>query len=645
MARTAKKKKMGFQTEAKQLLHLMIHSLYSNKEIFLRELISNASDAIDKFRFASLTETDLLLDEGDLRIRIEVDPEAKTLSLIDNGIGMSREEAIANLGTIAKSGTAQFLSELTGDQQKDSQLIGQFGVGFYSSFIVADKVVVESRSARVAPEEAVRWTSTGEADFEVETIAREARGTQVTLHLKTDNEEYLDNFRLKSVIKKYADHVSVPVMMAKPVEPDAENTADADSNEDLATDSEMAEEVVNSATALWTRSRSKVKKDEYHEFYKHLSHDFENPLTWSHNKVEGKLDYTSLIFIPSKAPFDLWNRESIKGLKLYVQRVFIMDDAEQFLPLYLRFVKGVVDSNDLSLNVSREILQKDPAIESMRNALTKRSLDMLDKLAKKEEEQYQLFWNEFGQVLKEGPAEDFSNKEKIAKLLRFSTTHTGSEIQDQSLDAYLSRMQPEQSKIYYVAAENFQTASNSPHLEVFKKKGIEVLLLTDRIDEWLVNHLMEFDGKSLQDVAKGSLDLGDMEDSEEKKASEEIAKEFADLVTRLSDELGEEVEQVRVTHRLTDSPACLVVTEDDMGMQKRRILASAGQEVPASKRIFEVNPEHPLIVRLDQEVDVDRFKSLTRVLYDQALLAEGGQLQDPANYVQKLNKLLLELTA
>jgi molecular chaperone HtpG len=644
MARTAKKKKMGFQTEAKQLLHLMIHSLYSNKEIFLRELISNASDAIDKFRFASLTETDLVLTDGDLKIRIEVDADAKTLSLIDNGIGMSRDEAIANLGTIAKSGTAQFLSELTGDQQKDSQLIGQFGVGFYSSFIVADKVVVESRSARVEAEEAVRWTSTGEADFEVETITREARGTQVTLHLQTDNEEYLDNFRLKNIIKKYADHVSVPVTMAIPVVPESESTEDSDSD-DASAATGVTEEVVNSATALWTRSRSKVKKDEYEEFYKHLSHDFENPLTWSHNKVEGKLDYTSLIFIPSKAPFDLWNRESIKGLKLYVQRVFIMDDAEQFLPLYLRFVKGIVDSNDLSLNVSREILQNDPAIESMRNALTKRSLDMLDKLAKKEEEQYQQFWDEFGQVLKEGPAEDFSNKEKIAKLLRFSTTHTGSEIQNQSLDAYLSRMQPEQSKIYYVAAENFQTASSSPHLEVFRKKGIEVLLLTDRIDEWLVNHLMEFDGKSLQDVAKGSLDLGGLEDSEEKKATEEIAKEFSDLVTRLNDELGDEVEQVRVTHRLTDSPACLVVTEDDMGMQMRRILASAGQEVPASKRIFEINPEHPLIVRLDQEVDVDRFKSLTRVLYDQALLAEGGQLQDPANYVQKLNKLLLELTA
>ena len=641
MARTAKKKKMGFQTEAKQLLQLMIHSLYSNREIFLRELISNASDAIDKFRFTSLTEAALSSSDGDLCIRIDVDSEAKTITLTDNGIGMSRDEAIENLGTIAKSGTAQFMSELTGDEQKDSQLIGQFGVGFYASFIVASKVVVESRSARVTAEEAVRWTSSGEADFEVETIIREARGTQVTLYLKADNEEYLDNFRLKTVIKKYADHVSVPVIMALPAEPDSADEAESDTDADLV----AQDEVVNSATALWTRSRSEVGKEEYEAFYKHISHDFENPLTWSHNKVEGKLDYTSLIFVPGKAPFDLWNRESIKGLKLFVQRVFIMDDAEQFLPLYLRFIKGIVDSNDLSLNISRELLQKDPAIESMRNALTKRSLDMLDKLAKKEEEQYQLFWNEFGQVLKEGPAEDFGNKEKIAKLLRFSTTHTGSEVQDQSLDAYLSRMQPEQSKIYYVAAENLQTASNSPHLEVFKKKDIEVLLLTDRIDEWLVNHLMEFDGKMLQDVAKGSLDLGALEDSEEKKASEEIAKEFSDLVTRLSDELGEQVEQVRVTHRLTDSPACLVVTEDDMGMQMRRILESAGQEVPSSKRIFEINPEHPLIVRLDQEVDVDRFKSLSGLLYDQALLAEGGQLDDPANYVQKLNKLLLELTA
>ncbi len=630
---SAKKETLGFQSEAKQLLHLMIHSLYSNKEIFLRELISNASDAIDKLRFESLSKPELVGENNDFSITIDVDKEARTINISDNGIGMDRDDIISHLGTIAKSGTSQFLEALTGDQQKDAQLIGQFGVGFYSSFIVADKVTVESRAA--GSEEGVRWVSAGEADFEVESIARADRGTSVTLHLKSGEDEFLDSWRLKSIVKKYADHVSVPVKMRK--EPIASEDDDAE---------EVLEyEIVNSAKALWTRSRSEVEDEEYKEFYKHISHDFQDPITWSHNKVEGKLDYTSLIYIPSKAPFDMWQREAPRGVKLYVQRVFIMDEAEQFLPLYLRFVKGVVDSNDLSLNVSRELLQKDPAIESMRNALTKRSLDMLDKLSKKDAEKYQEFWNEFGQVLKEGPAEDMGNKDKIAKLLRFATTHTDSEIQDQSLDDYVGRMQEGQDKIYYVAAENYHTATNSPHLEVFKKKGIEVVILYDRIDEWLMSHLMEFDGKQFQDVAKGSLDLGDLDDKEAKKEKKKVEKEFKDLVKRITEQLGDKVEEVRITNRLTDSPACLVVNEDDMGMQMRRILESAGQAVPGSKRIFEINPEHPLVEKLNDEPDMDRFSDLTMVLYEQAMLAEGSQLEEPASYVKRLNKLLLELSA
>ena len=623
----AAKETMGFQSEAKQLLHLMIHSLYSNKEIFLRELVSNANDAIDKLRFEALSNPALTEDGSDLAIIIDVDKEAGRITVSDNGIGMTREEAISNLGTIAKSGTAQFLESLTGDQQKDAQLIGQFGVGFYSSFIVADSVVVETRSAGAPAGEAVRWTSSGEADFEVETIDREARGTSIILHLKPDETDFADDWRLRSIIKKYADHVSVPVKM--PGQPTEE-------------DQEVELEVVNSARALWTRSRTDVSEDEYKEFYKMVSHDFQDPLTWSHNRVEGKLEYTSLLYIPSAAPFDMWNRETPRGLKLYVQRVFIMDEAEQFLPLYLRFVKGVVDSSDLSLNVSREILQKDPAIDSMRSALTKRVLDMVEKLSN-DEDRYQDFWNEFGQVLKEGPAEDFANKEKIAGLLRFCTTESASETQDQSLAGYVSRMKPDQDKIYYVAAENYHTAANSPHLEIFRKQGVEVILLFDRIDEWLVNHLMEFDGKQFQDVARGELDLGELETEEEKPDQEEVAKEFSSLIEQVTALLGEEVSEVRVTNRLTDSPACLVVSEDDMGMQMRRILESAGQQVPDNKRIFEINPEHPLVKRLNDETDVDRFNDLAMVLFDQSKLAEGTQLTEPATYVARLNKLLLDL--
>lgn len=627
------KETLGFQSEAKQLLHLMIHSLYSNKEIFLRELISNASDAIDKLRFEGLSRPELV--EGELGIRIDFSKEDKTITLTDTGIGMTRDEAVSHLGTIAKSGTAQFLDSLTGDQQKDAQLIGQFGVGFYSSFIVANKVVVESRSIDAESHNGVRWSSFGDAEFEVETVDRHSVGTSVILHIKPEEQEFLDGWRLRNIIKKYADHVPVPVIMQK------ESSGDAEGEETKA----LEDEVVNSAKAMWTRSRNDIKDEEYKEFYKHIAHDFQDPLTWSHNKVEGKLDYTSLIYIPSKAPFDLWQREAPLGLKLYVQRVFIMDEADQFLPLYLRFVKGVVDSNDLSLNVSREILQKDPAIESMRSALTKRVLDVLEKLAKKDIKQYQLFWDEFGQALKEGVAEDFSNKQKIAELLRFSTTKSGSEVQDQSLKAYVENMKEGQNKIFYVTGENYHTTLNSPHLEVFKKKDLEVLLLHDRIDEWLMSHLTDFDEKQFQDVARGALDLGSLEDKEEKAEKEKVEQDSADLIERLTTLLGDEVEEVRATNRLTESPACLVITEDDMGIQMRKIMEAAGQKAPGeNKRIFEVNPSHPLIEKLGGETNEDRFSDLARLLYDQALLAEGSQLKEPATFVHRLNKLLLELS-
>jgi molecular chaperone HtpG len=639
MTADANKETLGFQTEAKQLLHLMIHSLYSNQEIFLRELISNASDAIDKLRFEALSDEALLESEPDLSIRVEVDKEANTVSISDNGIGMSRDEVIENLGTIAKSGTAQFLETLTGDQQKDSQLIGQFGVGFYSAFIVAERVEVLTRRAGSPAEEGVHWESQGEAEFSIEGIDKPARGTTIILHLKSDCGEFADDWRVRSVIKKYSDHISVPVLMEKPQAPAAEDDEDADKP---VTEPEF--EAINEATALWTRSRSEVSDEEYTEFYKHVSHDFEDPLSWSHNRVEGKLEYTSLLYLPKRAPFDMWNRDSSRGVKLYVQRTFIMDDAEQFLPLYLRFVKGVVDSNDLSLNVSREILQQDPAVESMRSALTKRVLDMLGKLAKAEEgDDYATFWQEFGQVLKEGPAEDFANKEKIAKLLRFSTTHTDLEAQDQSLEDYVGRMQAGQEKIFYVVAENFNTAKNSPHLEVFRKKGIEVLLLSDRVDDWLMNHMMDFDGKQFQDVARGELDLGELSE-EDKKEQEQLEKDSEGLVERLKGALADKVEEVRATSRLTDSPACLVVGEQDMGAQMRRIMEAAGQAVPESKPILEVNPRHPLVEKLDQAADEDRFADLASILFDQANLAEGGQLDDPAGYVARLNKLLLELS-
>lgn len=636
----AQKETRGFQTEAKQLLHLMIHSLYSNKEIFIRELVSNASDAADKLRFEALSNSALYESDSELKIRIDFDKDAKTLTITDNGIGMNREEAVSHLGTIAKSGTAQFLKDMSGEQKKDSQLIGQFGVGFYSSFIVADHVEVLSRRAGDDASKGVHWECTGEAEFSVETIEKADRGTQIILHLKDDALEFADDYRLRALIKKYSDHISLPVEMLKPAAPvmPSEDGEEAKKEETTPT-----YEAVNAATALWTRSRSEVSDDEYKEFYKHVSSDYADPLSWSHNRVEGKLDYTSLLYLPTKAPYDMYNREASRGLKLYVQRTFIMDDAEQFLPLYLRFIKGVVDSNDLSLNVSREILQKDPNIDAMRSALTKRSLDMLSKLAKNEEE-YAPFWKEFGQVLKEGPAEDFANKEKIAKLLRFSTTFNDTADQSQSLLGYIERMKEGQTSIYYVAAENFNTAKHSPHLEVFRKKGLEVLLLSDRVDEWLMGHLQEFDGKKLQDIGKGALDLGELDSEEEKKVQEEAAKANEDLVARVKAVLADKVEDVRVTTRLTDSPACVVVGDNDMGAQMRRILEQAGQAMPESKPIFELNPEHPLVVKLDAESDEDRFADLAAVLLDQANLAEGGHLEDPAGYVQRLNKLLLELS-
>lgn len=635
---------LGFQTEVKQMLHLMVHSMYSNKEIFLRELISNASDAIDKLRFAALADNTLYGKDSNLKIQIEFDKDANTISITDNGIGMSRDEVIENLGTIAKSGTSDFLQHLTGDQKKDSQLIGQFGVGFYSSFIVADKVVVETLRAGAAVDEAVRWESAGEGDFSIENIEREVRGTSIIMHLKSAEDEFADAFRLRSLIKRYSDHIAVPVEMLE-----IQNNApilDEDGKEVVAEEEPSAPEfeAINDATALWACPRNELKDEDYTEFYKHISHDFEDPLLWSHNKVEGKLEYTSLLYIPKRAPFDMWNREASRGLKLYVQRVFIMDDAEQFLPLYLRFVKGIVDSNDLSLNISREILQNDPQIDKIRSALTKRVLDMLRKMAKKDEAKYGEFWKEFGQVLKEGAAEDTSNKEAISKLLRFATSHDDVQEQAHSLEGYISRMQEGQDKIYYVVAETFNTAKSSPHIEVFRKKGIEVLLLSDRIDDWLISHLREFDGKQFQDVAKGALDLGEVEDETEKKKHEEVAEQYKSLVERVKKALDAEVDEVRITHRLTESPACLVAGEYDMGAQMRRIMESAGQQVPDSKPSFELNPEHPLVAKLDGEQNEERFSDLASVIFDQAHLAEGGQLHDPATYVKRLNKLLLELS-
>lgn len=624
----SQKETLGFQTEVKQLLQLMIHSLYSNKEIFLRELVSNASDAEDKLRFAALKDDGLYEGDSELKIRLAYDAEANTVTLSDNGIGMTREDVVSNLGTIARSGTADFLKQLSGDEKKDSKLIGQFGVGFYSSFIVADQVDVFTRRAGAPASEGVHWASKGDGEFTIETVERAQRGTEIVLQLKPEAKEFADGMRLRNLVKKYSDHISFPVVMASESEEEEEKGKD---------------ETVNDATALWTLPRTEIKDQEYKEFYKHISHDFEDPLSWSHNKVEGKLDYTTLLYLPARAPFDLYNRETPRGLKLYVQRVFIMDDAEQFLPLYLRFTKGVVDSSDLSLNVSREILQNDSIVDSIRTAVTKRVLDMLSKLSKKEGDEYQKFWNEFGAVLKEGPAEDFSNREKIAGLLRFASTHTGEEAQNVSLEHYIGRMKEGQKKIYYITADNFMAAKSSPHLEVFRKKGIEVLILSDRIDEWMMGYLNDFDSKQFQDVARGELDLGDVETEEDKKHQEEATKEHQGLLERIKKALDARVQEVRVTNRLTDSPACLVVAEFDMGAQMKKIMEAAGQSVPDSKPIFEINVDHPLVQRLEREQSEDRFGELSAVLLDQATLASGEQLKDPGAYVTRLNRLLLEL--
>lgn len=624
---------LGFQTEVKQLLHLMIHSLYSNKEIFLRELISNASDAEDKLRFEALSNDALYEDDGDLKIRLEFDEEAKTVTITDNGIGMSRDDVVNNLGTIAKSGTADFMKNLTGDSQKDSQLIGQFGVGFYSAFIVAKKVEVYTRKAGAPASEGVHWSSEGEGEFSIASIERPGRGTQIVLHLKDEEAEFANGWRLRSLVKKYSDHIAFPVIMKSEPMP-AEEGEEAKAPED---------EAVNEATALWTLSKSEIKDEDYQSFYKHISHDFQDPMTWSHNRVEGKLEYTSLLYIPSKAPFDLYNREVPKGLKLYVQRVFIMDEAEQFLPLYLRFVKGILDSRDLSLNVSREILQSDKTVESMKAALTKRVLDMLTKMAKNDADKYQAFWDEFGQVIKEGLGEDFSNKEKLAKLLRFASTN-GDSTQNISLDDYVGRMQESQEKIYYVSAESHAAGVSSPHMEIFRKKGIEVLVLSDRIDGWMISHLNEFEGKHLQDITKGELDLGDIEGEEDKKQKEEANKTYENLLSQIQELLKEKVEEVRVTNRLTDSPACLVAGAHDMDAQMKKILEAAGQKVPETKPTFEINPEHPLVKQLNDEQNDDRFNDLAWVLFDQAALASGEQLKEPGAFVSRLNKLLLDLS-
>ena len=632
----AHKETLGFQTEVTQLLDLMIHSLYSNKEIFMRELISNAADASDKLRFEALSDDALYEDDAELKIHVAFDKDANTVTITDNGIGMNREEVIENIGTIARSGTRKFFDSLTGDQTKDSQLIGQFGVGFYSSFIVADKVTLKTRRAGLTSEHGVEWQSDGKGDFTIETIDKPTRGTEITLHLREDQDEFLNSWRLRNIITKYSDHINLPIVMTKDPVP----------NEDGEIDESVVleDETVNKATALWTLSKNEISDDEYKEFYKQIAHDFQDPMSWSHNKVEGKTEYTSLLYIPSKAPFDLWDRDSSHGLKLYVKRVFIMEDAEQLMPRYLRFIRGVIDTNDLPLNVSREILQGSKTIDSIRTASVKKVLNELKKMANNDAEKYAEFWKEFGQVIKEGPGEDFANKDALAKLMRFSTTETGSEEQTVSLEDYVGRMKDKQDKIFYITAESFAAAKNSPHLEVFRKKGIEVLLLADRVDEWLTNSLTEFDGKQLQSVAKGDLDLGELEDEKEKKAQQETDKNFEDLVERVKTTLGDKVKDVRITHRLTDSPACLVADSNDMSANLERMLKAAGQEVGDSKPIFELNPEHPMVARLKDESDDTQFEDWSSILFDQALLAEGGQLEDPASYVKRLNELLLTLT-
>ncbi|MHC6526639.1 molecular chaperone HtpG [Vibrio proteolyticus] len=629
---TQNKETRGFQSEVKQLLHLMIHSLYSNKEIFLRELISNASDASDKLRFQALSDPDLYQGDADLGVKLSFDQDNNTLTISDNGIGMSREDVIEHLGTIAKSGTAEFFSKLSQEQSKDSQLIGQFGVGFYSAFIVADAVTVRTRAADQPADQAVQWYSQGEGEYTIETISKESRGTDIILHMREDGKEFLNEWRLREVIGKYSDHIGIPVSIQTQVR-------DEEGNET----GETKWEQINKAQALWTRNKSDISDDEYNEFYKHVSHDFADPLLWSHNRVEGKNDYTSLLYIPAKAPWDMFNRDHKSGLKLYVQRVFIMDDAEQFMPSYLRFVRGLIDSNDLPLNVSREILQDNKVTQSLRNACTKRVLTMLERLAKNDADKYQSFWKEFGLVLKEGPAEDFSNKEKIAALLRFASTEVDSDEQSVDLASYVERMKEGQDKIYYLTADSYAAAKSSPHLEQFKAKGIEVILMYDRIDEWLMNYLTEFDGKSFQSITKAGLDLSQFEDDAEKEKRKETEEEFKSVVERTKTYLGERVKEVRTTFKLASTPAVVVTDDFEMGTQMAKLLAAAGQAVPDVKYIFEINPDHPLVKRMADEADEAAFGRWVEVLLGQAMLAERGAMEDPSQFLGAINSLLTKV--
>ena len=618
-----------FRAEIKQLLDILVHSLYKEREIFLRELISNASDASDKLRFEALSDEALYEDDSELNILLEVDKDARTITISDKGIGMSRQEVMDNIGTIAHSGTRKFLDTLTGDQAKDAHLIGQFGVGFYSAFIVADKVTLETRRAGLGAEHGVRWTSAGEGEYEIENIERAARGTTITLHLRDTEDEFLEPFRLRSIVGRYSDHISLPILMYK---------------QDDKGKSTQETETVNKASALWVRPKAEITDDEYREFYKHVAHDFDEPLGWLHNKVEGTQSYTSLFYVPKQAPFDLFDRDRRYGVKLYVKRVFIMDDAEQLMPGYLRFIRGVVDSDDLPLNISREILQRNKQIDTIRNGSVKKVLGYLENMAENEPEKYVDFWNTFGNVLKEGPAEDFTNREKIAKLLRFASTHNDNNAQTVAFDDYLGRMKPEQEKIYYITAESYAAAKNSPHLELFKKKGIEVLLMSDRVDEWLMSHLQEYDGKPLVSVAKGELDLGKLEDKEEQNKLKQAEKSYKGLLKRMQDILGDKVREVRVSHRLTDSPSCLVVEQHDMAVSMQKILKQAGHQLPQTQPVLEVNPDHPLVKRLNDEADAERFEDWTHILFDQAMLSEGGQLDDPAAFVGRMNELLLLLS-
>ena len=663
MSDAAQKETRVFQTEVRQLLNLMIHSLYSNKEIFLRELISNASDAADKLRFAALSNDALYEGNPNLEIRVLFDKEANTITVEDNGIGMSRDEVVDNIGTIAKSGTKEFLNSLTGEQAKDAHLIGQFGVGFYSAFVVADKVTLTSRRAGDTTDQGVVWESRGDGEYTLESVERSDHGTSVTLHLREGEAEFLDDWRLRAIVRKFSDHVSWPIMMKaqEPLKSEAESTDDvAEETQDKAEETsdtapidevETAEvvdnwEKVNKASALWSRPKSEITDEEYTEFYKHVAHDFEDPLTHIHVRLEGKYDYTLLLYLPKKAPFDLWDRERKHGVKLYVRRVFIMEGAEELMPRYLRFVRGLIDTSDLPLNVSREILQKNKVVDAIRKGATGKVFSLLEELAEKKQEEYQTCWDAFGKVLKEGMIEDFANKERLAKLLRFASTHTDAAEQTVSLADYVARMKPDQEKVYYVTGETHAAAQKSPHLEIFRKKEIEVLLLSDRVDEWMVSHLHEFDGKSLQAVTKGDLDLGKLDDDEDqKKERKETEGAFKDLLTRVKTSLGETIKEVRITHRLTESPSCLVGGEYDMSATMERILKEAGQDVPGAKRILELNPTHPLLERLKSESDDQRFSDLCRILYDQALLSEGGQLDDPADFVRRLNTLLLQMAA